>query len=251
MTGLRIGTSGFSYRWWWGKFYPREVKPPQWLEYYARHFDTVELNATFYRLPEPERFHGWAARVPDDFLFAVKASRVITHLRRLWDCAEPLRNFFDAVSHLGDRLGPVLYQLPPGLKLDRTRLQAFLKQLPEGFTHVFEFRHESWFTQEIFDLLDLHGCAFCVHDHHGMEVPHVTTGDVTYWRFHGTGARGECYGEERLTQPAAELAALAREETPVFAYFNNDAAACAVMDAQSLKSLLRAEMESEPEEPGD
>ncbi len=235
---IRIGTSGFSYRWWWGRFYPREVKPGGWLEYYAQHFNTVELNATFYRLPEPERFIEWAARAPENFLFAVKASRIITHIRRLWDCAEPLKNFFDAVIHLGEKLGPVLYQLPPNLKADLTRLRAFLKELPEGFTHVFEFRHESWFAREVFDLLEEHGCVFCVHDHGGMNVPHVTTADVTYWRFHGTGMRGECYGREQLLTPAQELAALAGEGKRVFAYFNNDAAACAVTDARELRALI-------------
>ncbi len=234
----RVGTSGYSYRWWWGRFYPREVKPGEWLEFYARRFNTVELNATFYRLPDPERFRAWAARVPEDFLFAVKANRVITHVRRLRNCAEPLGAFFDAVVHLGEKLGPVLYQLPPTLKADLALLRAFLAALPEGFTHVFEFRHESWFTQDALELLKEHGCAFCVHDHGGMAVPHATTSGVAYWRFHGPGERGECYGAARLAAPAGELAALARSGKRVFAYFNNDAMACAVRDAEELMKLI-------------
>ena len=235
---IRIGTSGFSYRWWRGRFYPREVKPPEWLGFYARRFDTVELNATFYRLPEPERFRRWAAQVPEGFLFAVKVSRVVTHLKRLRGVAEPLAHFFSAVSHLGAKLGPVLHQLPPSLKRDDALLADFLRLLPPERSHAFEFRHESWFDDAVYALLDAHGCAFCVHDHHGMRVPRVTTGQFAYWRFHGTGTRGECYGAERLRPAAAALAAIAAGGRDVFAYFNNDAMACAVRDAQELQGLI-------------
>lgn len=236
---IRIGTSGFSYRWWWGRCYPREVKPPAWLAYYAQQFNTVELNATFYRLPERERFEHWAAQVPEGFLFAVKASRVITHLKRLKDVTEPLAQFIGAVSALGRKLGPILYQLPPSLKRDDALLTDFLELLPKEQRHALEFRHESWFDDTVFTLLDAHGCAFCVHDHHGMTVPRVTTGPFAYWRFHGTGARGECYGVERLRPAAAELAAIAAQGKDVFAYFNNDANACAVQDAAGLEKLIQ------------
>ena len=198
----------------------------------------MELNATFYRLPERERFEQWTARVPEGFLFAVKASRVITHLKRLRDVAEPLARFFEAVSALGGKLGPILYQLPPSLKRDDALLAEFLTLLPKEQRHVVEFRHESWFADAVYALLDEYGCAFCVHDHHGMTVPHVTTGPFAYWRFHGTGARGKCYGNEHLRAAAAALAAIAARGKDVFAYFNNDANACAVRDAEALKELI-------------
>lgn len=238
---VHIGTSGFSYRWWWGSFYPRDVKPPEWLAYYALHFDTVELNAPFYRLPPPERFQDWAAKVPAGFLFAVKASRSITHLKRLKGVEEPLARFFEAASHLGEKLGPVLFQLPPSLKRDDALLADFLDLLPRHPVSVFEFRHASWFDDAVFSLLDTHGCGFCVHDYRGMSVPHNTTGPLAYWRFHGAGARGACYGEELLAAAARELAAIAASGQDVFAYFNNDANACAVLDAKALGKLIQKE----------
>ena len=236
---VRVGTSGFSYRWWIGRFYPRALRPPEWLAYYARHFATVELNATFYRLPPAERFQEWAAKVPAGFLFAVKANRAITHLKRLQGVEEPLARFFEAASHLGEKLGPVLFQLPPSLKRNDALLADFLALLPRRPISVFEFRHASWFDDAVFSLLDAHGCGFCVHDHHGMAVPHVTTGPLAYWRFHGTGTRGACYGEERLAAAAKELAAIVGRGQDVFTYFNNDANACAVMDAEALRKLIR------------
>ncbi len=241
----RVGTSGWSYRWWWGRFYPRATKPGDWLSFYARRFDAVELNASFYRLPPPERFAHWRDAVPDGFLFAVKAPRVITHLKKLRDCAQPLRDFLQAAAHLRDRLGPILFQLPPSLHLDLPRLEAFLhalpRPLPNNATPVFEFRHESWFTPALRTLLDAHAAAFCVHDHGGLATPRWRTGPMAYWRFHGTGERGKCYGEDGLKEAAAHLASLAMSGTAVFAFFNNDANACAVQDAEALRKLLQEE----------
>ena len=232
-----VGTSGWAYRWWRGAFYPQGLRQSDWLAHYVQVFDTVEINATFYRLPRPELLERWRAIAPDGFLYAVKASRRITHLRRLRDCGGELEAFLGAVRRLGPALGPLLYQLPPSLKADAGLLRDFLSLLPEDLRHVLEFRHESWFVREIRSLLEMHGCAFCIHDHHGMSVPHWVTAPLAYWRFHGP-ARGTCYGKSRLADPAAEIRAQCEEREAVFAFFNNDAAACAPRDAFALRELV-------------
>ena len=238
---LRIGTSGYSYRHWRGAFYPAGLSPGEWLRYYAGVFDTVEINATFYRLPDAERLLSWREKTPDDFLFVVKASRLITHVHRLKDCAEALHTFLERVSLLAPKLGPVLYQLPPSLHRDDGLLRAFLDLLPETFTHVFEFRHESWYADAVRAMLAKKGAGFCIHDHGGRETPLWVTGPLLYARFHGT-RRGVCYDETDLQEKAARLYAAAREcgVAQLYAYFNNDAAACAPRDAQILRAALQA-----------
>ncbi len=239
----RIGTSGWAYRWWRGAFYPEKLRQGDWLAHYARVFDTVEINATFYRLPRPELLERWRTIAPEGFLYAVKASRQITHLRRLRDCEGELETFLQAARRLGPALGPLLYQLPPSLKADAGLLRDFLSLLPGDLRHVMEFRHESWFTGDIRAILETHGCAFCIHDHHGMTVPRWVTAPVVYWRFHGP-AQGTCYGEARLAAPAAEIRAQCERSEAVFAFFNNDAAACAPRDALVLRKLVIKESAS-------
>ncbi len=235
----RVGTSGWAYRWWRGAFYPQGLRQGDWLAHYVRVFDTVEVNATFYRLPRPELLERWCAIAPEGFLYAVKASRRITHLCRLRDCGSELDAFLGAVRRLGPALGPLLYQLPPSLKADAGLLRDFLSLLPGDLRHVMEFRHESWFTGEVRSILEAHGCAFCIHDHHGMDVPRWVTAPLAYWRFHGP-ARGTCYGAFRLADPAAQIRAQCEDRKTVFAFFNNDAAACAPRDALALRELAAA-----------
>jgi len=220
-----------------GAFYPEGLRQGDWLAHYVRVFDTVEVNATFYRLPRPELLERWRNLAPEGFLYAVKAPRRITHLRRLRDCGEELTAFLDAVRRLSSALGPLLYQLPPNLKADAGLLRDFLSLLPGDLRHVMEFRHDSWFTGAIRSILEAHRCAFCIHDHHGMSVPRWITAPVAYWRFHGL-ARGTCYGMERLADPAAEIRRQCAKGATVFAFFNNDAAACAPRDALALRDLL-------------
>ncbi len=238
---IRIGTSGYSYRWWRGAFYPERLRPGEWLSFYADRFDTVELNATFYRLPSETQVKRWRQGVPKGFRFAVKGWRMITHVRRLVDCAAALAAFLETLEGFGETLGPVLWQLPPSLARDDGLLEGFLRQLPGNVAHVFEFRHESWFDTAVRDLLAAHGAGFVQHDHRGMVTPPWVTGGLLYRRFHGT-VRGECYREAALAAAAEEILqqAKAADAQAVWAFFNNDAAACAPRDAALLKERLLA-----------
>ncbi len=238
---IRIGTSGYSYRWWRGAFYPADLGPGEWLAFYARQFDAVELNATFYRLPDARQVRRWRNAVPAHFRFAVKGWRTITHLKRLKDTAEALGTFLDALAGLKDVMGPVLWQLPPSLVRDDDRLAHFLRQLPDEPRSVFEFRHESWFDAAVHDLLQAHGAGFVHHDHHGMNTPSWVTGGLLYRRFHGT-VRGACYDEVALSDAAASMMQQAKDAGAgaIWAFFNNDAAACAPRDATILKGRMDA-----------
>ncbi|HEY8491842.1 MAG TPA: DUF72 domain-containing protein [Dehalococcoidia bacterium] len=242
MAQFRIGTSGWSYQHWRERFYPRGVPASRWLSYYAEHFDTVELNASFYRLPRESTWRGWAERAPEGFLFAVKASRLITHLQRLEGSQESVRALLDRARLLGPHLGPVLYQLPPGLQRDDARLAAFLEILPADVQHAFEFRHPSWFDEGVYALLRRFGAAFCMVDRGTFETPALATARFAYARFHGPqGWYGGDYDEGELREWAGRLRGLAAEVEAVYAYFNNDVNAFAVKNALRLRELLRGE----------
>ena len=225
----------------------------QWFAHYAGIFDTVEINNTFYRLPEASTFAAWRANAPSGFLFAVKASRFLTHLKRLLDPEEPVSRLFNHACELGDRLGPVLYQLPAHFHADPTRLDAFLGVLPRtlgelggrpaghALWHVMEFRHPSWYTAETFAVLRSHGVALCVHDMAGSAITEPIDGAFVYVRFHGAGGRyfGR-YQIERLDRWAGRLAEQFQDGKAVYAYFNNDPEGMAVRNAQELRSLVTA-----------
>jgi uncharacterized protein YecE (DUF72 family) len=241
---VRVGCSGWNYQSWRGRFYPRALTASRWLEYYARHFDTVEINNTFYRLPERSTFVGWRARMPATFLAAVKASRFLTHMKRLRDPEEPLDRLFTRASALGPKLGPVLYQLPGHFRCDVPRLETFLKALPRAvrsrrIQHVMEFRHPSWYVPEVFRLLERRRVSLCLHDKTGSPLREPFIGPFAYVRFHGTsGDYHGSYSAHQLGQWAGRLADYAHSGRPVYAYFNNDPNAVAVDNAQT----LRAEM---------
>jgi uncharacterized protein YecE (DUF72 family) len=245
----RIGCSGWNYTSWRGPFYPRTLPSAQWLEFYGGRFDTVELNNTFYRLPERPTFVTWRTRVPKDFLFAVKASRFLTHMKRLRDPREPLARLFSRAGALGRHLGPVLYQLPPDMQLDLPRLDAFLKALPRTLPrtlsgthlrHVVEFRHPSWYVSETFQLLEKRRVALCLHDKRGSAIAEPVAGPFVYVRFHGTsGEYGGRYGSRQLAVWARRLVEQMQEGRRVFAYFNNDPNAAAVSNALTLRSAIR------------
>jgi uncharacterized protein YecE (DUF72 family) len=237
---ILIGTSGWVYAWWSELFYPERLPQREWLAYYLAQFPTVEINASFYRLQKPESFRRWGEMAPPGFDYAVKASRFITHLKRLNVEPESIAVFFDGVCQLGPALGPILYQLPPNMGRDLARLERFVDGLPAGLQHVFEFRNTDWFHPEVRLFLERRGLAFCIHDHRGMEVPHWTTGPIAYWRFHGdiSGPLGG-YRDEPLRAAARLMRKQASEGYPVYAYFNNDAHACAIRDARSLMALCR------------
>lgn len=233
---VRIGTSGWHYGHWAGPFYPPDLPKDKWLEYYAQRFDTVEINNTFYQLPREETFRNWRKQAPAGFLFTVKANRYITHIKRLKDPQEVLDRFFERVRLLKKNLGPILYQLPPSLHKDLARLELFIELLPKSNFAVFEFRHESWYCEDTYKLLDKFNVGFCIHDLSGLESPRVVTGDIIYVRFHGTTGRySGCYSKPMLGNWAKWLKDHAKDVHSIYVYFNNDACAYAVSNAKTLK----------------
>jgi len=235
---FRIGTSGWHYEHWKKVFYPEELPKSRWLEHYAEHFDTVELNNTFYHLPKQQTVVNWNKRVPEDFLYTVKASRYITHIKRLKDIDEPLETFLQRAALLKDKLGPVLYQLPPSLHKDLDLLSNFAKRLPKKTINVFEFRHKSWYCDETWQLLARLGLTLCVHDLGGSATPRLATSDVIYIRFHGPQRYSGCYPDKELQDWADWIRESTAKAKHVFAYFNNDIGGHAVKNAQTLRRLL-------------
>ena len=234
-----IGTSGWVYPHWRGLFYPEGVPQGRWLEFYARHFSTVELNNSFYHLPSERAFLRWKETTPPGFRFSVKVSRLITHLKKLRNVEAPLENFLSRARLLGEKLGPLLYQTPPNLHRDLALLESFLRLLPRDLRHVFEFRHQSWLEEEVYELLGLYGVGFCIYDMPGLTTRVLATAPYAYIRFHGaTGLYYSCYSDGELEQWAQRIRALPARD--VFIYFNNDAEAHAVANARALLGKLQA-----------
>jgi uncharacterized protein YecE (DUF72 family) len=234
-----IGTSGWHYDHWQHLFYPDKLVKAKWLEFYARYFGTVELNSSFYRLPSERAFAAWRDSSPEGFTFAVKVSRFITHIKRLKDCQAPVDTFVSRAKILGEKLGPLLYQLPPGMHRNDDRLEAFLHILPPAMKHVLEFRHESWLDDRVFEIMRWYNAGLCVFDMPDFSCPLVATADFAYVRFHGsTGLYSSCYSDEELAGWARRIAGLSPEVKAVFAYFNNDAEAFAVRNALTLRKYL-------------
>ena len=235
---LTVGTSGWQYRDWRGAFYPPKLAQARWLEHYAMHFPTVEANSPFYRLPERTTFEQWAARTPEGFTFAVKASRYLTHVRRLRDPADPVALLLARAAGLGSKLGPVLLQLPPTLTVDLARLEETLAAFPPSVRVALEPRHESWHTDPVYDLLRGRDVALCLWDRRSRHGPLVRTAGWCYLRLHeGRTVRPPCYGRRALTTWAERLAERWGEGADGYVYFNNDARACAVRDAQTFVRL--------------
>jgi uncharacterized protein YecE (DUF72 family) len=233
-----VGTSGWQYRHWLGRFYPRKPRLPDELSYYAQRFQTVEVNGTFYRLPEGSTFEDWAARVPEDFVFAIKASRFLTHIKRLRDPEEPVGRLMSRAAKLGGRLGPVLIQLPADFRLDldrlRSALEAFDRAAP-GTRVAVEFRHASWFCDGVRSLLGDRNAALCLADRGSrMVTPAWRTADWGYLRFHeGHASPRPCYGITALASRADMVRDLYGPRGDVYAYFNNDPLGCALRDARA------------------
>jgi uncharacterized protein YecE (DUF72 family) len=244
---LRVGCSGWNYRSWRGRFYPPDLPVARWLEHYAGVFDTVEVNNTFYRLPEAGTFASWRAQTPRGFLAAIKASRFLTHIKRLRDPQEPLERLLTRASALGTSFGPVLYQLPSSFHRDMDRLAGFLQALPRHPTpgarrrvrHVIEFRHASWYEPEVFQLLARFDVGLCLHDKSDSAIDAPFVGPWAYVRFHGTnGHYHGSYSDKALARWAARLAEQWQEGREVYAYFNNDPDAVAPGDALRLRRTL-------------
>jgi uncharacterized protein YecE (DUF72 family) len=236
---IRIGCSGWIYKHWRGSFYPQGVPQKRWLEFYAERFDTAEINASFYRLPTEAAVRGWATRAPEGFLFAWKASQYLTHSKKLKDAEPSLELIFRIMDGLGDKFGPVLFQLPPNLKLNLERLQSFLPLLPKQRRHTVEFRHPSWYAPEVFELLRAHDVSLCISDHKHAPAPWEATASFVYVRGHGPG--GSYYGsysDEELAAWADRIGRWRAAGRNVYAYFDNDIGTAAPADATRLKALL-------------
>ena len=237
---VRIGCSGWQYKDWRGRLYPEGLGQSRWLAHYAESFDTVEVNSTFYRLASPDAVRRWMESTPDDFLFTVKASRYLTHIRRLVDMAQGVRRFYESIDPLvgSPKLGPVLWQLPENFQRDDERLKGALSRLPKG-RHCFEFRHESWFTPAVYELLRRHAVALVIGDHPKWPFQeHRLTADWTFIRFHhGTRGRRGNYSEREIEEWAGRIARW-RRRADVYAYFNNDWEGFAVENALALKRRL-------------
>jgi len=228
-----VGTSGWQYRHWRDTFYAGGLPQGRWLEFYAERFATVESNAAFYRLPERATFEAWARRTPADFVWAVKVSRYLTHVKRLADPAEPVERFVDRARGLGAKLSVALLQLPPQLRRNDERLAATLAEFPPELRVAVEFRHASWWHDDVRRILERHGAALCWADRCGPIAPLWVTADWGYLRFHAGRAHPPgCYGRAALRAWAERLAGHYAASHEVFVYFNNDGFACALRDAR-------------------
>ena len=234
---IRIGCSGWSYPHWKGVFYPEKLPARDQLAFYAQHFNTVELNNSFYRQPTRERFVAWGEQAPPGFLFAIKGSRYITHIKRLAVEPKSIDLVVDAARRLGDKLGPILFQLQATFQLDLERLERFVDMLPVDLRFTIEFRHDSWVVPAVFDLLRAHRIALCIPDDPKMPKSFEITSDFTYIRMH-LPRHGLGYGERALEPWARRVFEWTRQSLDVFVYFNNDMEGHAIKDARTLISIV-------------
>jgi len=237
---VHIGTSGWHYKHWVGPFYPPRMPPSRMLRFYTERFDTVEINNSFYRLPTATAIEAWCRETPPGFCFAVKASRYITHNRKLNDPKETLEKFMKVVEKLEKRLGPILFQLPPSWRLNLERLENFLSGLPTDRPYAFEFRNPTWNVPEVYDVLRRHNAAYCIYELAGFQSPIQTTADFAYVRLHGPGAnkyQGD-YSQKTLEDWAKRIASWTKELEHIFVYFDNDQMGIAAKNALELKAII-------------
>lgn len=236
---IHIGTSGWHYKHWKGNFYPVDIKDHEQLKEYIKTFETVELNNSFYHLPAEETFRQWAAAVTDGFIFSVKASRYITHMKKLKDTLPAVEILLQHADKLKDKLGPVIFQLPPGWKVNAERLSDFLKRLPKGYRYTFEFRNQTWFTEEIYESLRKHNIALCIYELDHYQSPILVTADFVYVRLHGPEGKYQgSYTQEQLDHWAAYCRQWSKEGKDVFIYFDNDQEGYAAFNAKILQMAL-------------
>jgi uncharacterized protein YecE (DUF72 family) len=236
---IRIGTSGWNYAHWRGSFYPKGSRPSDLLAAYAERFDSVEINRTFYSLPDKDAVAAWREQVPAGFVFAAKASRYLTHMKKLKDPKEPLERFLGCVEALGEKLGPLLFQLPPRWRVNPDRVQGFLEQLPGGHRHAFEFRDPSWHDDRVLELLSKRSAAFCIFDLAGKRSPIEVTADFAYLRLHGPGGPYQgSYDGRTLSGWARRIRGWSEAGKDVYCYFDNDEKAYAPRDALRLKEMV-------------
>jgi uncharacterized protein YecE (DUF72 family) len=236
---IHIGTSGWHYKHWRGTYYPDDTRDADQFAIYQQDFSTVEINNSFYRLPTAKAFTEWKKSTPAQFLFAVKASRFITHMKKLKMTKQDLKLFFSRVDHLGSKLGPILFQLPPRWKLNTERFEAFLQVLPKGYRYTFEFRNETWYNEDVYALLKKYNCAFCIYELERHISPLLVTARFVYVRLHGPGNK---YQGSYTTSTLKEWAKLCRKwqraGKDAYVYFDNDQSGYAAFNAVELKKMV-------------
>jgi uncharacterized protein YecE (DUF72 family) len=237
---IHIGTSGWHYKHWVGRYYPAGLRPDAMLAHYLHDFDTVEINNTFYQLPNETTFDNWRKATPRGFLFAVKGSRFLTHMIKLKEPQRGLANFLPRAERLRSKLGPILWQLPPKWNVNVERLEEFLAQLPKKHRYAFELRNPSWMTGAVYDVLRKYNAAFCIYELAGYHSPIEITADWTYVRLHGPTAHKYqgSYSDDQLAGWAERIRAWSRTLKAIFVYFDNDDSAYAVNNALTLKQML-------------
>jgi uncharacterized protein YecE (DUF72 family) len=239
---VSIGTSGWHYKHWRGPFYPEKLPASRMLQYYAERFDTVELNTTFYRLPSLNGVEQWRKLTPPDFRFAAKGSRFLTHMKKLTDTGQGIDRFFERLKPLGNKIGPIVWQLPPWWEVNAARLDAFCAALPKRRRYAFELRNPTWHTAEVYSILRRHNVAFCIFEIAGRFSGTPITADFTYVRLHGPGGayQGQ-YSEGVLQRWAAQIREWQQDLRAVYVYFDNDQAGYAPQDALALRRMVGQE----------
>jgi uncharacterized protein YecE (DUF72 family) len=251
MGDIRIGTSGWHYKHWCGPFYEARTPPSRMFDCYQRQFETVELNNSFYRLPSEAAISAWFQSTPDNFLFATKASRYITHRKRLMDPQNAIDHFFSRMEGLGKKLGPILFQLPPRWNVNSQRLENFLQSLPRDRQYAFEFRDPSWNQMAIYDILRRHRAAYVITQIAGYQSPELLTTDFAYIRLHGPGEKayqGD-YTKDQLAAWAWKIHFWAERLNSIYVYFDNDQAGFATKNALELKALIRSAATQDKQQP--
>lgn len=236
---IRIGCSGWHYKHWVGKFYPERMPASKMLEFYLQHFETVELNNSFYKLPEANTFACWRDATPRDFVFAVKGSRFITHNKKLKDPENALERFLPRAEALGGKLGPILFQLPPKWRINLERLEEFLSVLPRYHRYTFEFREPSWETEKTYEILRRYNAAYCIYELAGYHTPLHVTADWAYVRLHGPGGKYQgSYSTQSLRTWADRIYRWSQQLRAIYVYFDNDDSAYAAHNAIELQRLV-------------
>jgi uncharacterized protein YecE (DUF72 family) len=237
---VNIGTSGWSYGdWGGGIFYPDELSEKEWLEYYAKYFSSVELNASFYHLPSAKTFTNWRLRTPKDFIVSVKISRYLTHIKKLNDPREPWQRFINNARALKEKLGPILVQLPPNLKVNGKNLDAFLNLVPKNYKIALEVRHKSWLNKEIYAILNKHKTCLVFTYGEGLPIKEEITTNWLYLRLHGPeGLYGSKYTKVQLKKFTKKIKNWQKEVKEIYVYFNNDTSGYAIVNAKALKKLI-------------